>query len=128
MSAYEEYFRRQWYTIATDADGRYVAARKVEDIFAIVPLLVQGHHRDVIVSRLKQSNPVATDSACESSIDLAARLLLMIKIGVVKHQASPWLCLKWEKGNLVDFVRERFNEPQVLDCHQYDIRSSYFLI
>ncbi|KAF2964625.1 hypothetical protein GQX73_g8954 [Xylaria multiplex] len=125
MSAYAEYFRRQWYSMATDADGRYVATQKVDDIFQVVQLLIQGHHRNAIVSRLTQVNPIASASACNSSIDLAARLLLMLKIGVVKHQASPHLCLKWEKGNLQGFVRERFDKSPVLDAHRVKLPKSF---
>ncbi|KAI0437010.1 hypothetical protein F4803DRAFT_566412 [Xylaria telfairii] len=98
------------------ADGRYMAAQKV-DIFQIVRFLLQGHHRDAVASRLKQTKPTATESACGSSVDLAARLLLMLKVGVVRHQASPHHCLKWENGSLKDFVRDRFKESPVLDCH-----------
>lgn len=59
MSAYAEYFRLQWDTMVTDADGRYVAVQKIEDVFQIVQLLVQGYRRNSIVSRLKQANPTA---------------------------------------------------------------------
>jgi hypothetical protein len=115
MSAYADYLRRQWYTIAADSDGRYVAAQKFVDIFQIVQFLGQGHHRDSIVSRLNRTNPTATPRACESSVDLAVRLFLMLKVGIARHQAYPQHCLKWERGNLADFVRERFNQLQVLD-------------
>ncbi|KAI0432398.1 hypothetical protein F5Y09DRAFT_329723 [Xylaria sp. FL1042] len=125
MSAYAEYFRRQWYIMASDAVGRYVAAQKVEDIFQIVQLLVQGEHRDTIVSRLHHATPTVGESACGSSVDLAVRLLLMLKVGIVKHQASPHHCLRWEKGNLQGFVRERFNNPPVLDCHHVRLHKSF---
>ncbi|KAI1271032.1 hypothetical protein F5Y07DRAFT_38199 [Xylaria sp. FL0933] len=125
MSAYADYFPRQWYTMASDADGRYVAAQRVEDIFQIAQLLVQRHHRDHIVSRMHQANPTVSESACGSSVDLAARLLLMLKVGIVKHQASPHHCLRWEKGDLRRFVRERFDDPPVLDCHHVRLHKSF---
>ncbi|KAJ2995200.1 hypothetical protein NUW58_g1347 [Xylaria curta] len=109
MSAYAEYFRGQW----------------IDDILQIGRFLVLGHHRDAIVSQLSRTNPSVTKRACESSIDLAARLLLMLKIGVVRHQANPCHYLKWEKGNLKDFVRERFNKPPVLDCHHVRLPKSF---
>ncbi|TGJ87792.1 hypothetical protein E0Z10_g908 [Xylaria hypoxylon] len=49
----------------------------------------------------------------------------MLKVGVVRHQASPHLCLKWEKGDLQSFVRERFNKPPVLDCHHVRLPKSF---
>ncbi|KAI0539604.1 hypothetical protein GGR58DRAFT_228102 [Xylaria digitata] len=125
MPAYNEYFQRQWYAMVTDADGRYVATREVDDIFQIVQYLIQGHHRDAIILRLNQINPKASASACNSSVDLAARLLLMLKVGVVKHQASPHLCLKWETGDLQSFVRERFNKSPVLDSHNVRLPKSF---
>ncbi|GAP92683.1 hypothetical protein SAMD00023353_9600310 [Rosellinia necatrix] len=125
MSAYAEYFRRQWYAVAADADGRYVATQKVDDIFQIVRHLLQGHHRSSIVSRLNKTNPTATESACNSAVDLAVRLLLMLKVGVIKHQASPRFCLNWEKGNLQSFVREQFNQLPVLDSHHVRLPKSF---
>ncbi|KAI8623953.1 hypothetical protein F5Y19DRAFT_491732 [Xylariaceae sp. FL1651] len=125
MSAYMEFFRRQWYTMATGADGRYVTVRKVEDIFQISQFITQGHARDSIVSRLSQIYPTATDSACESSIDLAVRLLLMLKVGVVKHQVNPSRCLKWEKGSLADFVQEQFDDLSVLDCQHVRLPKAF---
>ncbi|KAI0474843.1 hypothetical protein F4859DRAFT_80822 [Xylaria cf. heliscus] len=125
LSAYEDYFRRQWYAIAADADGHHMAAQKVEDIFQIVRLLIQEQHRDSIVSRLNQNNPRAAKSACENSVDLAVRLFLMLKVGAVRHQASPPRGLKWENDSLGEFVRERFNQPQVLDCHHVRLPKSF---
>ncbi|KAI1144724.1 hypothetical protein F4825DRAFT_342059 [Nemania diffusa] len=125
MSAYAEYFRQQWSLVVADADGRYVVIQKVEDIFQIVRRLVDGEHRDSIVLQLNQRNPTATEGACESSVDLAVRLLLMLKVGVVRHQATPRHCLKWEKGSLEDFVREQFNKAPVLDCHHVRLPKSF---
>ncbi|KAI0976967.1 hypothetical protein F4678DRAFT_480380 [Xylaria arbuscula] len=112
LSAYAEYFRRQWYTMASDADGRYVAAQKTEDIFQIVQRLVQGDHR-------------TSESACGSSVDLAVRLLLMLKVGIARHQASPHHCLEWEEVDLQSFVRERFSKPPILDCHHVRLHKSF---
>ncbi|RYC63502.1 hypothetical protein CHU98_g2720 [Xylaria longipes] len=125
MSAYADYFQRQWYAIAADADGRHMVAQKVEDIFQIVQFLVQGLHRDSIVSRLNRNNPTAAESACENSVDLAVRLFLMLKVGVVRHQANSPHCMKWENGNLSEFVRERFNKHPVLDCHHVRLTKSF---
>ncbi|KAI0857679.1 hypothetical protein F4860DRAFT_505869 [Xylaria cubensis] len=125
MSAYEEYFRRQWYAIAADADGHHMAAQEVEDVFQIVRLLTQGYQRDAIVSRLKQTDPTATEEACDSSVDLAVRLLLMLKVGVVRYQANPRHDLKWEKGSLKDFVQNRFNKAPALDCHHVRLPKSF---
>ncbi|KAI8954895.1 hypothetical protein F4801DRAFT_603476 [Xylaria longipes] len=112
MSAYADYFQRRWYAIAADADGRHM-------------FLVQGLHRDSIVSRLNRNNPTAAESACENSVDPAVRLFLMLKVGVVRHQANSPHCMKWENGSLSEFVRERFNKPPVLDCHHVRLTKSF---
>ncbi|KAI0451927.1 hypothetical protein F5B21DRAFT_516354 [Xylaria acuta] len=114
-----------WYAIATDADEPHMAAQRIEDIFEIVRCLIQGDRRDTIVLRLKQTNSTATENACESSVDLAFRLLLMLKVGVVRHQASLRHHLKWEKDSLKDFVRDRFNESPALDCHHVRLPKSF---
>ncbi|KAI1115813.1 hypothetical protein F5Y14DRAFT_104762 [Nemania sp. NC0429] len=125
MTAYAEYVRRQWHAMAADADGRHVATQEMDDLFHIVRLLIQGHERDVIVSQLNQIKPTASEGACSSSIDLAVRLLLMLKVGVVRHQTSPHLCLKWDKGDLQSFVREQFNKAPVLDYHHIRLPKSF---
>ncbi|KAI0414890.1 hypothetical protein F5X98DRAFT_235656 [Xylaria grammica] len=125
MSAYAEYFRRQWYATVAHADGRYVATQELDDIFQIVRLLIQGHSRNSIIARLNQATPAATESACNSSVDLAVRLLLMLQVGVVQYQANPHLCLKWEKGDIQGFVRERFNKPPILDSHHVRLPKSF---
>ncbi|KAI0193507.1 hypothetical protein F4808DRAFT_453246 [Astrocystis sublimbata] len=125
LTAYESYFQQQWCAIAADAGGCHVAAQKVEDILSIVGSLIKGHDRPSIVARLKQKYPTATESACQSSVDLTVRLLLMLKVGVVRHQANPSRCLNWENGSLRDFVHERFNKPPVLDCHNVRLPKSF---
>ncbi|KAI0107828.1 hypothetical protein GGR51DRAFT_142810 [Nemania sp. FL0031] len=125
MHAYAEYFRQQWSLVVADADGHHVVIGKVEDVFQIVQWLVHGESRDSIVLKLKQKNPAAAKSACGSSVDLAVRLLLMLKVGIVRHQATPRYCLKWEKGSLQDFIRERFNAYPVLDCHHVRLPKSF---
>ncbi|KAI1122257.1 hypothetical protein F5Y10DRAFT_254496 [Nemania abortiva] len=125
LSAYAEYFRQQWSLVVADADGRHVVIWKVEDVFQIVERLVNGDHRDSIILQLKQKNPSAAESACESSIDLAVRLLLMLKVGTVRHQTTPRHCLKWENGSLQGFIRERFNKSPVLDCHHVRLPKSF---
>ncbi|KAI1261432.1 hypothetical protein F5Y18DRAFT_431279 [Xylariaceae sp. FL1019] len=117
MPAYFEYLRRQWFAMATDADGRYVTARQLQDVYGIVRLLREGYSRDYVLSDLKQTNPGATENACSNSINLAIRLLLMLKIGAVQHQATPHRGLEWQSGTLASFLHGHFGSPQILDSH-----------
>ncbi|KAI0144541.1 hypothetical protein GGR57DRAFT_325479 [Xylariaceae sp. FL1272] len=117
LPAYSEYFRRQWHTTASNADGRYVTLRKVRDIYEIADLLLRGEPRESISLIIREKNPAAAIDACENSIDLAVRLLLMLKVGVVRHEVSPYDCLIWDKGSLASFVCRHFNQPPILDDH-----------
>ncbi|KAI1761790.1 hypothetical protein GGR53DRAFT_504095 [Hypoxylon sp. FL1150] len=125
ISPYIEYYMQQWNAIAATVDGRYVTVRAHRDVLEIVRLLRRGDDRGSIASHLQRENPGATDDACESSINLAARLLTMLKIGVVKYQAAPRGFLKWECGSLADIVKKRFSEPQVLDTQHVRLPKSF---
>ncbi|OTB05095.1 hypothetical protein M426DRAFT_73035 [Hypoxylon sp. CI-4A] len=111
ISPYVEYYNRQWNIMAADLDGRFITVRTYEDIVDIVRLILKEKSRELIRLYLKKKNPAATESACETSIDLAARLLSMLKIGVVRHQAIP-------RG-------KRFHTPQVLDTHHVRLPKSF---
>ncbi|OTB17607.1 hypothetical protein K445DRAFT_311087 [Daldinia sp. EC12] len=118
MFPYMEYYKRQWNNMVADADGRYITIRTYGDVLDIIRLINKDRTREEIISHLGSKSPSATTEAYENSVNLAARLLLMLKIGVVKHQAVPRHYITWDQGTLADLVKERFNEVQVLDtCH-----------
>jgi hypothetical protein len=115
--AYRDYYRRQWNICVAHANGRYVAVntrRGMEELVA--ELLLPKTRRDIFTSLRVKMTADVSDEACYSSIDLAARLLLMLKIGVVKHQAIPRRCLAWTDGSLPEFVQGHFNEAPILNC------------
>ncbi|KAK7756030.1 hypothetical protein SLS62_001973 [Diatrype stigma] len=116
LSAYLEYYSLQWHAIATYSGGRYVTVRKYSDIVDIVKLLRQGEPKESILQNLEagQATNTATPEAYENSVNLAARLLTMLQIGIVKYQAVSRHCLLWEGGSLADFIKTRFDQPQVL--------------
>ncbi|KAI1772655.1 hypothetical protein F4818DRAFT_425050 [Hypoxylon cercidicola] len=125
ISPYIEYYTHQWNAIAAPVDGRYVTVRSHADVLEIIQLLRQGNDRGSIASHLRKKCSSATEDACESSINLAARLLLMMKIGVVKHQAAPRGFIAWECGSLAAIVEKQFNQPQVLDTHHVRLPKSF---
>ncbi|KAI1329214.1 hypothetical protein F5Y16DRAFT_114780 [Xylariaceae sp. FL0255] len=125
MSAYEDYFQRTWCAMAADADGRYVATKAMTDIFQIVSSLLNGHERDAVVAQLKQKHIESSSRTCERSVDLTVRLLLMLKVGIVRHQIPPNDCLDWAKGSLADFVQDCFPKTQVLDCHHVRLPKAF---
>ncbi|KAI1635735.1 hypothetical protein F4809DRAFT_642226 [Biscogniauxia mediterranea] len=92
--------------MATHMDGRYVTVKSYNDIADI-------------------KNSTATDEACGNSINLSARLLLMLKIGVVKHQAVPRGYLDWKQDSLSDFLKLHFNQYQVLNTHHVRLPKAF---
>lgn len=115
ITPYLDYYRRQWNAIAADADGRYVTVRSHDDIVEIVQRMKQGEPKESIIQYLTRNRSITGNTeACDNSVNLAARVLLMLKIGVVKHQAVPRRCLTWDRGSLADFAKESFREPPIL--------------
>ncbi|KAI1085333.1 hypothetical protein F5B20DRAFT_521903 [Whalleya microplaca] len=125
LSTYMDYYTHQWTTMVIHADGRYVTVRTYENIAEIVHLLLQGDTRESIMKYLRQKDPGHTEDACGNSINLAARLLLMLNIGDVKHQVGPRRFLAWEEDSLKDLVKEQFSESQVLDTHNVRLSKSF---
>ena len=98
--AYCEYFGRQWCPTAEHAGGRYVATPTLEDLAHLLQNVRGGESREELMIALKATG--RTEEACRISIDLAARALLMMRFGVVKHEACPRGYLMWDSGPLGD--------------------------
>ncbi len=118
---YLEYCRSQWHLIAGHGDGQYVALRTAEEMNDLIDRLGSNESREEIIASLKQGGGLATDvpptdDACENTVNLAARLLLMLKFGVVKGQAIPRRYLRWTEGSLGSFVHDYFDEAPKLNC------------
>ncbi|KAI1083068.1 hypothetical protein F5B20DRAFT_528415 [Whalleya microplaca] len=129
--AYCKYCQQQWYLIAGHGDGRYVALRNDAEMEQLIHQIQNGRAREDILAGLKSQeiNAVSLDQAredaCVNSINLAARLLLMLKFGVVKHEAVPKGYLSWEKGALADFVRDYFSSNPVLSCDRVRLPKTF---
>ncbi|KAH7397461.1 hypothetical protein BKA66DRAFT_454396 [Pyrenochaeta sp. MPI-SDFR-AT-0127] len=97
--------------------GKHVLVRTHQQILDITSQFRQLVPREEINSNLRQLFTSKSDREQEilnNSIDLAARLYLMISIGDSKYAVSSGTSLIWEKGNLKDFLSTYFNEPYVL--------------
>ncbi|KAM7190953.1 hypothetical protein V8F33_009186 [Rhypophila sp. PSN 637] len=119
--AYCEYFQHQWQLVAGNADGRYVALKTVESMTQLIKDLSTNtaSERNNIIAAWKSKPALAHHSSpspesWNNSVDLAARLLLMLKVGVVTHQKVPRHCLSWKSASLRDFVHSHFNISPVL--------------
>jgi hypothetical protein len=54
------------------------------------------------------------DKLLDNTIDLAARMHLMVNIAVDNPVISRQIQLRWESGILRDFLKDHFFQPQVL--------------
>ncbi|KAH9903982.1 hypothetical protein F4778DRAFT_75721 [Xylariomycetidae sp. FL2044] len=126
FSPYLEYYNRQWHMMATDAGGRYTTVKTPDDIINIMGLMLQGDSYESIISSLKTNGAGrGADDMFEYSVNLAVRLLLMLKMGTVKHQISPRRYLVWNSGSLAKFVSHHFEQPQVLDTPHVRLPKSF---
>lgn len=99
--------------------GRHVSVRTHQDILDIIYHLEDLSTKDAIKTILKPKltapkSEKEAETLLEGSINLAARLLLMMDIGVHPLGFSGRRELNWSEGSLKDFVHKHFEQPQVL--------------
>jgi hypothetical protein len=123
--AYDKYYQQQWRLIARHFEGQYVAVHTEEDMQRLMQQLASDLTRQDIFTGLKAQVPSPGDEACDNSINLAGRLLVMLKIGVVKHQAAPRGYLDWTEGSLKEFVHSCFVSPPKLSCDQVRLPKAF---
>ncbi len=111
--AYFEYYTNQCHLIAGHGGGNYVALHTAQEMNGLVNRLRSDDSREDILAGLKAqfaSRQLPADDAFENTINLAARLLLMLKFGIVKGQAIPRRYLRWSTASLGAFVKSYFDE------------------
>jgi hypothetical protein len=123
--AYRHYYGSQW-ALAADRDGTFLALKNPTDINELIDKLqsnasreeLLAFTRDLATKRLGKEADV-TDEQCQFSIDLAARLLLMMRVGFVDGQKSqlryPRLLWDLPDQSLGTFVTNYFEHDPVLD-------------
>jgi len=65
------------------------------------------------------------EEACESSLNLAVRLLLMVKIGAIKYQFHTRRCLGWNEGSPRDFISEKLGKEPILDFNDIKVPKAF---
>lgn len=128
--SYCEYYRRQWHLVAGNADGRYVAVQTADATNWLAQELATNptKTREEILESAKSRNGSvvnAEDEAWNTSVNLAARLLLMLKFGVVKHQRIPRRYLSWTSASLQSFVRGHFDITPILNCDRLRLPKTF---
>jgi hypothetical protein len=121
--AYCDYYRRQWYILAPHAGHQHSTVRSSHAIVYIIQDILNGKHQEEIMNALMSTN--TPKEVCDLSLNLAVRLLVMMRFGMVKNQVSPRRCLQWESGSLQDFVQQYFKEPPKLNCERVRLPKSF---
>jgi hypothetical protein len=114
---YFAYYTKQCNTASHD-NGRHLTARTHKDILDIAEQIKSGNSRDEIQNWLKSTLPApgyTTAEMIDGSIDLTARLLLMMDIGDLKFGFFSQAQLLWTAGSLENWLHKYFEEPQILD-------------
>lgn len=125
-SAYQEYYERQWVITAGNCDGKFVALKTPEDINRLVQRLQTDRSReDLLLDIQNMCGHENSDDACQNSLDLAARILLMLRIGTVKYQFLPRRYLAWNTGSLRCLVRAHFTEDPKMNFDAVKLPKSF---
>ncbi|KAK4221764.1 hypothetical protein QBC38DRAFT_513396 [Podospora fimiseda] len=124
LEPYFSYYSRQCHAFTVQR-GRFLAARTHQDLANIISDFADNLDRQAIrssiVGRLHPMNPSFNadnelEELLDRTIDLAARLFLMIEIGTVPDSISPAIPLKWMNGTIRQFTRHQFDIPPQLPC------------
>ncbi|KAF4455853.1 hypothetical protein F53441_1885 [Fusarium austroafricanum] len=115
LKFYFKYYIKQCELIALHDGGCHTPLSTHEDIMAIVQLLRRSRTREEIRRQLLLSCSLpGSEACCDHSIDLAARLLLMVEFGNLPYAYSGFRPIEWATGSLKDFITERFESKPVL--------------
>ncbi|KAH8598463.1 hypothetical protein B0O99DRAFT_591746 [Bisporella sp. PMI_857] len=116
-NAYFVYYTKQCIQ-ALHNRGRHISARTHQDIIEITHHLKELSTKDVakqiLRSKLTTRKSANEEELLDGSVNLAARLLLMMDIGVLQLGFSGRRQLVWREGSLRDFVHSYFNYPQMI--------------
>jgi hypothetical protein len=111
FDSYFKYYAQQCDLIGRHENGEYSSISTHRDIMTIAQLLQQPLTRAAVRKHMTDVLKSANITQHDSSINLAARLMLMIRIGGVPHEYSKGRYIEWEEGNLREFVHNYFAVP-----------------
>lgn len=94
--------------------GNHISARTHEDIIRVAQHLKEPLRRDEIQALLPRPSPPNEIEKLDGSINLAARLLLMIDFGSQQYGFSGRKPLIWDDNSLEGFVIDYFSQTPAL--------------
>ncbi|KAH7156050.1 hypothetical protein EDB81DRAFT_645679, partial [Dactylonectria macrodidyma] len=125
-SAYHEYYERQWSLTAANCDGKFVALKNPEDLNELIKKLQRDEaYEDLILEIQGACGGGDTDELCRTSLDLAARLLLMMRIGKPQNHFSHRPCQIWSHEPLRNFASRCFAETPKMSFEDVKLPKSF---
>jgi hypothetical protein len=124
LEAYFRYYFDQCDLIALHTNGQYSSLKTQENVVRLAELLLLGIPREEVRQRAA-TFLVGDREQLKNSIDLAARLLLMIKIGDIPHEYHGGRPVEWKNGSLRDFVHHQFPAIPVLGHERIKLEKSF---
>ena len=101
--------------------GRHTSARTHRDIIEVAKFLKQPLTREEVVESLRGNAKCKTkpidEKALQGTINLVARLLVMVEVGTVEFGFSGQTNISWASGTLQDCIAKHFDSPSVLNDH-----------
>jgi hypothetical protein len=115
--SYFTYYSNQCHDAMCDR-GRHLTVRKHSELLDIAEQLrshkVKKDVQQYLLSKQRGPTPFNQNEQVNNSIDLTARLLVMMDIGTLPYSFSGRKQVVWEEGSLKDFVHKYLNTPPVL--------------
>ncbi|KAH6866123.1 hypothetical protein B0T10DRAFT_502819, partial [Thelonectria olida] len=116
--AYFRYYADQSAQALSDR-GRYATARTHKDIVVVARWIQRDLERDEILRRLHEDlrnrELPPDDKALQGTIDLTARLALMMEVGSLGCSFTGGTRVDWESGSLRECVERHFGSQPALD-------------
>jgi hypothetical protein len=99
--------------------GRHISARSHQDLANVAHLFKKNHDKNTIKTVLQANfttprSETERTEMLEGSVNLAARLVAMMDIGVLHLGYTGRRHLVWDDGSLKDFVCDYFTQPVLL--------------
>lgn len=115
LKFYFKYYIQQYELIAPHEGGSHTPLATHKDIMAIIQLLRSSHTRKEILQQLLLSCSLPdSNTRYDCSINLTARLLLMVEFGNLPFTYSGSRQIEWVTGSLKELVTERFESKPIL--------------
>ncbi|KAF2999569.1 hypothetical protein E8E14_003545 [Neopestalotiopsis sp. 37M] len=112
--SYYAYYKKHC-SIMFALSGSPAATPSHPTVIDIIQSLQSGLDRHAALVSLQRQTGL-TDEVCENLLDLAARLLLMVKFGTIPTEGDPRGHLDWTSGSLEDFTKSYFKTLPKLSC------------